>query len=125
MRHMPRGGRDYRVYGADQATGKDAEIIVRAYDEADASRLANRKGLFVGHYVPVAAEGTFARAVADDAVAHALMAKFPDLGYRFTRLNAEDQAYLLDLAGQRTGVTRDEASHIAELIRRNRDLPRA
>ena len=125
MQHMPRGGRDYRVYGADQATAKDMNIIVRAYDEADASRLANRHGLFVGHCVPVAAEGTFARAVADDAVAHALMAKFPDLGYRFTRLNAEDQAYLLDLSAQRSGITRNEASHIAELIRSNRDLPRA
>ena len=124
MQHMPRGGRDYRVYGADQATGKDAEIIVRAYDEADASRMANRQGLFVGHCVPVAAEGTFARAVSDDAVAHALLEKFPDLGYRFTRLNAEDQAYLLDLSAQRSDITREDASHIAQLIRSSRDLPR-
>jgi len=125
MQHMPRGGREYRVYGADQTTGKDVAIIVRAYDEADASRLANRQGLYVGHCVPVAAAGTFARAVADDPVAHALLAKFPDLGYRFTRLNAEDQAYLLDLSAQRSDVTQVEASHIAQLIRSSRDLPRA
>ena len=100
QQHMPRGGREFRVYGADQVTGKDAQMIVVAYDEADASRLANRKGLFVCSCVPVAAAGTFGRAVADDAVAHALLGKFPDLGFRFTRLSAEDQTFLLDLSAQ-------------------------
>ena len=124
MQFINRGGREYRVYGANESTGKDVEVILRAYDEADAARLANRQGIFVGHCVPVPSAGTFGRAVADDAVAHALVEKFPELGFRLSRLSAEDQAYLMDLSAQHRGITRDEASHMAELIRANRHLPR-
>ena len=104
---------------------RSVELIVKGYDEADASRTANRQGIFVGHCVPLAAMGTFARVMADDAVAHALLAKFPNVGFRLSRMNAEDQEYLLELGGQHPGISREDASHIAKLIRANRHLPRA
>ena len=42
-----RGGRPFRVTGASSQTGEEVEILVVAYDEADALRAANRQGIFV------------------------------------------------------------------------------
>ena len=104
MQNIHRGGRLFRVYGANRLTGEDVELIVDAYDEADASRAANRKDVFVSRCVAVAAAGTFARAMSDDATVQKLLARFPDIGYRLSRLNAEDQDYLIDLGTHHTGV---------------------
>jgi hypothetical protein len=126
MEQVRRGGRDFRVFGAHQSTGKDVQLVLQAYDERDASRMANRQGIFVNRCVLVAAQrarGTFTRAVADDNVAQSLLVRFPELNFRLTRLDPEDQAYLSDLARQHTSVTRNEAEHMATLIRENRHLP--
>src|SRR5579864_8825719 len=98
MQHLNRGGHPYLVSGANQTTGEDVDITIDGYDEADASRMANRKGIFVSKCVAVAAEGTFSRAIADDAVVRKLLEWFPALAYRVNRLTAEDQAYLSDLS---------------------------
>ena len=47
-----RGGRPFRVTGASSQTGEEVEILVDAYDEADALRAANRKGIFVSGCAP-------------------------------------------------------------------------
>jgi len=127
VQQVRRGGHDYRVYGADQSTGQDVELIVSAYDEGDASRMANRQGVFVSRCVLVAAQsapGTFGRAVSDDAVAQSLLARFPELSFRLTRLDPEDQAYLSDLARQHAGISGGDSEHMAALIRDSCRLPR-
>jgi hypothetical protein len=55
-----RGGRPFRVTGASSQTGEEVEIVVDAYDEADALRAANRQGIFVSGCV--AAEPNAGRA---------------------------------------------------------------
>ena len=122
MQRLHRGGNQYRVSGANQTTGQDVEITVEAYDEADASRTANRQGIFVSTCVAVAAEGTFSRAISDDVVVQKLLEWFPALAYRISRLTAEDQAYLSDLSNQHGGVTQCDSDHVRELIRANRHL---
>lgn len=119
-----RPSRSYRVSGADNASGKDVEITVAAFDEADATRTANRQGIFVSSCVAAAAEGTFAQAVSSSPVAHKLLGRFPQLGFRLRRLNDEDQAYLCDLTHELNGVSHRESGDMARLIQDNRHLPR-
>ena len=53
-----RGGRPYRVTGANKLTGEDVEITVEAFDEADAARAANRQGVFVSGCVAAGSDGS-------------------------------------------------------------------
>ena len=53
-----KGGRLYRVFGASSKTGRDVEITVEAFDEADAARAANRQGVFVSGCMPDASTGS-------------------------------------------------------------------
>jgi hypothetical protein len=53
-----RPSRSYRVTGAHHTSGKEMEITVAAFDEADATRTANRQGIFVSGCVAAAAEGS-------------------------------------------------------------------
>jgi hypothetical protein len=57
-----RGGRPFRVTGASSQTGEDVEIVVDAYDEADAARAANRQGIFVSGCVAAGPSGGSAAA---------------------------------------------------------------
>ena len=53
-----RSGRMYLVTGASSQTGEDVEIVVEAFDESDAARAANRKGVFVSSCRPAAEDGS-------------------------------------------------------------------
>lgn len=125
MINLRPSGHSYRVTGAHSVTGENVELTVTAYDEADASRTANRQGVFVSGCVAVSADGTFGQVVADDAVVRRLLEKFPQLAPRLKRLNDDDQAYLSDLVGGLSGVTHRDSAHVARLIRDNRHLPRS
>ena len=125
MPSIRRSGHPYRICGADRVTGQDVEIVVEAYDEADAARAANRQGVLVAACAAVSDEGTFCRAIADDPVARRLLERFPQLGYRMRRLNDEDQAYLSNLAGDLEGVSYRDSADLARVIRDNSHLPRS
>lgn len=58
MQSLRSHGRMYRVTGASGKTGEDVEIMVEAYDEADAARAANRQGVFVCACAPAGADGS-------------------------------------------------------------------
>lgn len=127
-----RGGRMYRVMGANQENGEDVEMTVEAMDEADAARLANRRGVFVSSCVAAGAGAapsgppamTFSQVLAEDGMVRSLVKRFPLLDHRLKRLSERDQAYLSDLVNELAGVTHRESLHMACLIRDNRHLPR-
>jgi len=73
MNIQRRSGHPYRVSGADGVSGRDFEITVAAFDEADAARTANRQGMFVSTCVAISARGTSAQLVADDSVVQRLV----------------------------------------------------
>jgi hypothetical protein len=134
-------GRHYRVSGANRQTGEDVEITVEAYDEADAARAANRQGVFVSSCVSADADGsgwaasapkpaappddvpagavpkfTFAETVARDPVVQKLVRVHPELAPRVRRLNEDDQLRLLDLAGERLGISFRDSAYVARLV---------
>jgi len=123
MNTLRQSGHPYRVSGADRVTGKDTELTIHAYDEADASRMANRQGILVSGCVAAAAEGTFSQAVLEDPVVKRLLGMFPQLGPRLRRLNVDDQAYLSNLTYELGGVSCRDAADVARVIQENRHLP--
>lgn len=136
-----RGGRPFRVIGASSRTGEDVEIIVEAYDEADAARAANRQGVFVSRCVAAGADGstcasgptaappaaappaatppalTFAEVLARDPVVQRLVRTHPQLAPRVRRLNEEDRASLSDLVGEGIGISYRDSAHVGNLIK--------
>jgi hypothetical protein len=118
-------GQPYRVSGANQISGEDVEVTLNAHDEADAMRMANRQGILVSTCTAVAAQGTFSQAVGADPVIRALLQRVPQLAYRVQRLNADDEAFFSNIAGQQHGVSHRDGAHLARLIAENRHLPRS
>lgn len=116
--------RPYHVSGANNASGEEVEITIAAFDEADATRTANRQGIFVSSCVPSAATGTFSQAVSNSPVVRRLLERFPQLAPRLQRLNDDDQAYLCNLTFELGGMSRRESADVARLIRDNCHLPR-
>ena len=126
-----RGGRSYRVSGASSKTGEDVEIIVEAYDEADAARTANRQGVFVSRCVAAGADGstwaaaaptarapalTFADVVARDPTVQRLVRTHPQLAQRLKRLNEEDREFLSELVGEGIGISYRDSAHVRDLM---------
>lgn len=133
-----RGGRSFRVTGANSQTGEDVEIMVEAYDEADAARAANRQGVFVSRCVAAGADGstwagsapspvtptppaaaataTFAESLAGDAVVQRLVRAHPQLGDRVKRMNEDDRACLSDLVGEQMGISYRDSAHVGKLM---------
>ena len=142
-----RGGRPYRVSGASSKTGEDVEIIVEAYDEADAARMANRQGVFVSRCAAAGADGsnwaaspptaaalgaapaappappapqpalTFADLVARDPIVQRLVRTHPQLGERVKRLNEEDREFLSELVAERIGISYRDSAHVRDLMK--------
>ena len=137
---MLRGGRPYRVTGANSQSGQDVEITVQAYDEADAARAANRQGVYVTGCVAAGADGgtwadsarpvapaaaplatarapTFAETLARDPVVQRLVRAHPKLALCVSRLNAEDRNLLSDLVGEPLGVSYRDSAHVSKLMK--------
>jgi hypothetical protein len=135
-----RGGRPYRVSGASSKTGEDVEIIVEAYDEADAARMANRQGVFVSRCVAAGADGstwaaaapvaavpaappapppalTFADMIARDPTVQRLVRTHPQLAQRVKRLNDEDREFLSELVGEGIGISYRDSAHMRDLMK--------
>ena len=136
-----RGGREYRVTGANSQSGQDVEITVEAYDEADAARAANRQGVFVSTCVAAGDDGstwagsappaaapadgpaalgpatTFAESVARDPVVQRLVRAHPELALCVSRLNREDRNLLSDLVGEPMGVSYRDSAHVGRLMK--------
>ena len=132
------GGRQFRVIGASSKTGEDVEIMVEAYDEADAARAANRQGVYVSKCVPADGSSwasgraaapaapaaataaapalTFADMVGRDPVVQKLVKAHPDLGPRVKRLNADDRYFLSDLVAEPLGISYRDSAHVARLM---------
>jgi hypothetical protein len=125
MESRQRFGRPYRVSGADRVSGVDTEITIEAFDEGDATRTANRRGILVSACVAVPLSGTFCQVITTDPVVRKLLKDIPELRHRLIRLNDEDEEYFSSLTQHHRSISYRDSQYVARLFKDNHHLPRS